>query len=87
MLQIIGATAEVERTLIQEQAKAGLRNGRAKRKRPGTLRKQNTTKIVTVCNGGAPSKAFANELGLSVSMLYAAYSENPAQTVGVSLWS
>ena len=35
MFQIIGATAEFERSLIQERVRAGLRNARAKGKRLG----------------------------------------------------
>jgi DNA invertase Pin-like site-specific DNA recombinase len=38
MLQIIGAMAEFERSLIQERVKAGLRNARAKGKKFGRPR-------------------------------------------------
>ena len=38
MVQIIGALAEFERSLIQERVKAGLRNARAKGKRLGRPR-------------------------------------------------
>ncbi len=40
MLQIIGAMAEFERSLIQERGKAALRNARAKSKKFGRPRAQ-----------------------------------------------
>lgn len=68
---VLGAVAELERSLIVERVKAGLRNARAKGKRLGRPRKvMDTRKIKAMRAQGLSWRAIATELGLGVGTLY-----------------
>ncbi|MGH9685538.1 MAG: recombinase family protein [Candidatus Acidiferrales bacterium] len=63
---VLGAVAELERSLIAERVKAGLRNARAKGKRLGRPRKlADTTKIVALRAQGRSWREICAETGLS----------------------
>ena len=71
MFQIIGATAEFERTLIQERVKAGLRNARAKGKRLGRPRRVvESSRVADLSAAGASWRAIADEMGVGLATLY-----------------
>jgi DNA invertase Pin-like site-specific DNA recombinase len=64
---VLGAVAELERSLIVERVKAGLRNARAKGKRLGRPRifvSQN--RLDALRDSGASWRAISKELGVGV---------------------
>lgn len=64
---VLGAVAELERSLIAERVRAGLRNARAKGRklgRPSKVR-PNVAHIARLRDGGASWKAIERELGVS----------------------
>jgi Resolvase, N terminal domain len=62
---VLGAVAELERSLIAERVKPGLRNARAKGKRLGRPRVVvDTTRIAALRASGASWPAIAQELGI-----------------------
>jgi DNA invertase Pin-like site-specific DNA recombinase len=62
---VLGAVAELERSLIVERAKAGLRNARAKGKRLGRPTKSvDPTTVTRLRSQGASWRAIANQLGV-----------------------
>lgn len=64
---VLGAVAELERSLIVERVKAGLRNARAKGKRLGRPRKNvDTARISILRSQGIGWKRIAAELGVGV---------------------
>ena len=64
---VLGAVAELERSLIAERVRAGLRNARAKGKRLGRPRKAvDRTKIATLRSQGCGWKKIASTLGVGV---------------------
>jgi DNA invertase Pin-like site-specific DNA recombinase len=64
---VLGAVAELERSLIVERVKAGLRNARAKGKRLGRPpRAVDRTRLVELRTEGAPWRKVASILGCSV---------------------
>lgn len=64
---VLGAVAELERSLIAERVRAGLRNARAKGKRLGRPRvATNATEIATLRDQGLTFAAIAERLGISV---------------------
>jgi DNA invertase Pin-like site-specific DNA recombinase len=66
MVQIIGAMAEFERSLIQERVKAGLRNARAKGKRIGRPRiAVDGHQVAALRTAGKSWRAVCRETGLS----------------------
>jgi DNA invertase Pin-like site-specific DNA recombinase len=68
---VLGAVAELERSLIVERVKAGLRNARAKGKRLG--RPKSIVDAATVAklrSQGVPWRAIAAQLGVGVATLY-----------------
>jgi len=70
---VLGAVAELERSLIAERVRAGLRNAKAKGKRLGRPRVAvDATKIATMRASGASWPTIARELGVSVGTVYAA---------------
>ena len=70
---VLGAVAELERSLIVERVKAGLRNARAKGKRLGRPTKGvDPATVARLRSQGASWRAIANELGVGVGTLYRA---------------
>jgi DNA invertase Pin-like site-specific DNA recombinase len=80
---VLGAVAELERSLIVERVRAGLRNARAKGKTLGRPRRiVDHAKIVALRASGASWPTIAKKLGIGVGTAYAAYSnlsKNPAR--------
>lgn len=70
---VLGAVAELERSLIAERVRAGLRNARAKGKRLGRPRVAvDVARIARLRASGASWPAIAREMGLSVGTVYQA---------------
>jgi DNA invertase Pin-like site-specific DNA recombinase len=68
---VLGAVAELERSLTAERVKAGLRNARAKGKRLGRPRAVvDASRIATLRARGLGWKAIAKELKVGVGTLY-----------------
>jgi DNA invertase Pin-like site-specific DNA recombinase len=68
---VLGAVAELERSLIVERVKAGLRNARARGKRLGRPRRLLDTKtIAALRTQGVGWKAIARDMGIGVGTLY-----------------
>jgi DNA invertase Pin-like site-specific DNA recombinase len=86
---VLGSVAELERSLIAERVKAGLRNARAKGKRRGRPRKVlDASRIAALCAGGAGWKEISRELGVGVGTVLrvaqegsAGGSKNPCTTI------
>jgi DNA invertase Pin-like site-specific DNA recombinase len=70
---VLGAVAELERSLIAERVRAGLRNARAKGKRLGRPSKQvSTAQIAALRAQGVPWRRIGAQLGVSPATAYAA---------------
>jgi DNA invertase Pin-like site-specific DNA recombinase len=86
---VLGAVAELERSLIVERVKAGLRNARAKGKRLGRPRViVDTRRIAALRAQGLGWKKIARELGVGVSTVLRAAGEGsaiPARTAPTTL--
>ena len=68
---VLGAVAELERSLIVERVKAGLRNARAKGKRLGRPRKVlDASTIAALRASGLGWRAIAKQLGVGIGTLY-----------------
>ena len=68
---VLGAVAELERSLIAERVKAGLRNARAKGKKLGRPKKVlDAARIVDLRAAGHGWRAIAKQLGVGVGTLY-----------------
>src|ERR1700739_203361 len=68
---VLGAVAELERSLIVERVKAGLRNARAKGKRLGRPRRLLDTKtIAALRTQGVGWKQIAVQMGVGVGTIY-----------------
>jgi DNA invertase Pin-like site-specific DNA recombinase len=68
---VLGAVAELERSLIAERVKAGLRNARANGKRLGRPPKDlDSTRITALRSQGLTWRAVAKQLGVGVGTLY-----------------
>jgi DNA invertase Pin-like site-specific DNA recombinase len=75
---VLGAVAELERSLIVERVKAGLRNARSKGKRLGRPKKiVDARRIATLRKGGASWTAVCNETRLSKGTAQRAYYSLP----------
>ena len=85
---VLGAVAELERSLIAERVRAGLRNARAKGKRLGRPRVVvDAVQIAGLRASGLSWPKIARELGVSVGTVYQAagkLSKNPAETAAAS---
>ena len=69
---VLGAVAELERTLIAERVRAGLRNARAKGKRLGRPRVAvDAAQVARLRASGLSWPKIASELGVSVGTVYA----------------
>jgi DNA invertase Pin-like site-specific DNA recombinase len=70
---VLGAVAELERSLIAERVRAGLRNAKAKGKRLGRPRRTiSRSEIEALRETGASWKAIADHLQVGVGTVYAA---------------
>jgi DNA invertase Pin-like site-specific DNA recombinase len=70
---VLGAVAELERSLIAERVRAGLRNARAKGKRLGRPRVSvDVARIATLRASGLSWPKIAAEVGVSVGTVYEA---------------
>jgi putative DNA-invertase from lambdoid prophage Rac len=70
---VLGAVAELERSLIAERVRAGLRNARAKGKRLGRPTKHvNAAQIAALRAQGVPWRRIGAQLGVSAATAYAA---------------
>jgi DNA invertase Pin-like site-specific DNA recombinase len=70
---VLGAVAELERSLIAERVRAGLRNARAKGKRLGRPTKSvDVDRINSLRASGHSWRSIAGMMGLSVGTVYAA---------------
>lgn len=70
---VLGAVAELERSLIAERVRAGLRNARAKGRRLGRPRSRlDATKIASLRSQGASWRAVGAELGVSAATAHTA---------------
>src|SRR6476646_6585685 len=70
---VLGAVAELERSLIVERVRAGLRNARAKGKRLGRPRvRVDMARIAALRSQGRSWPQIARELGISVGTAYGA---------------
>jgi DNA invertase Pin-like site-specific DNA recombinase len=68
---VLGAVAELERSLIAERVKAGLRNARAKGKTLGRPKRVLDAKQITALRAqGLGWRAIAKQLGVGVGTLY-----------------
>lgn len=85
---VLGAVAELERSLIAERVKAGLQNARRKGKRLGRPRAVvDAHRIAHLRAQGRSWAAIAEELGVGVGTVYQAFqkpSENPSSATPVS---
>jgi DNA invertase Pin-like site-specific DNA recombinase len=85
---VLGAVAELERSLIAERVRAGLRNARAKGKTLGRPRVVvDAAQIVRLRASGASWPSIARELGVSVGTVYQAarsLSKIPSKTPAAS---
>jgi len=70
---VLGAVAELERSLIAERVRAGLRNARAKGKRLGRpVKHVNAAQIAALRAQGVPWRRIGAQLGVSAATAYAA---------------
>jgi DNA invertase Pin-like site-specific DNA recombinase len=68
---VLGAVAELERSLITERVRAGIRNARAKGKRLGRPRARvSDLEIRPLLQGGASMSAVAEKLGVSTATVW-----------------
>lgn len=80
---VLGAVAELERSLIAERVRAGLRNARAKGKRLGRPRVTvDAVQIARLRASGQSWRAIAKSLGVSVGRVHAAV---PSRSKNLSL--
>jgi DNA invertase Pin-like site-specific DNA recombinase len=86
---VLGAVAELERSLIVERVRAGLRNAKAKGKRLGRPRVTvDAAKIASLRASGASWQTITGQLGISAGTAKRAFyslSKNPTDPASVSL--
>ena len=71
MFQIIGTMAEFERALIEERVKAGLRNARAKGKKPGRPRADvDLSQVEALRASGVSWREIAEKLGVGLGTVH-----------------
>ena len=74
---VLGAVAELERNLIVERVRAGLRHARAKGKRLGRPKKSvDTAQIRSLRSSGASWRTISRQMGVSVGTVFAASHEH-----------
>ncbi len=73
MFNIIGAMAELERALIQERVKAGIRNARAKGTRIGRPSKHvDVATVARLRDQGLSLRVISAQLGVGIATLHRA---------------
>jgi len=78
---VLGAVAELERSLIVERVKAGLRHARAKGRRLGRPRSAvDLNRLKTLRAAGCSWRTIADELEVAVSVAFKAYKASVAAT-------
>jgi DNA invertase Pin-like site-specific DNA recombinase len=83
---VLGAVAELERSLIVERVKAGVRNARSKGKRLGRPTVSvDRARIAAMRSGGASWRNISAELGIKLGTLHRACSKIPVESASVSL--
>src|SRR6266478_8671998 len=83
---VLGAVAELERSLIIERVRAGVRNARAKGKRLGRPTVNvDRPRIASMRSGGASWRVISTELGISLGTLHRLCSKIPSELPSVSL--
>jgi len=83
---VLGAVAELERSLIIERVRAGVRNARAKGKRLGRPTVSvDRARIASMRSGGASWRVISTELGISLGTLHRVCSKIPSELPSVSL--
>ena len=85
---VLGAVAELERSLIAERVRAGLRNARSKGKKPGRPRVAvDAARIASLRASGASWQTITRQLGISAGTAKRAFynlSKNPTRPASVS---
>ena len=82
---VLGAVAELERSLIVERVKAGMRNARAKGRKIGRPPVEvDHALIASLRTQGRSIRAIATETGYSIGTVHAACSKTPAAISPVS---
>jgi DNA invertase Pin-like site-specific DNA recombinase len=72
---VLGAVAELERSLIVERVKAGLRNAKAKGEKLGRPRKSlDAARVADLRGRGLGWRAIAKQLGVGVGTLHRMFS-------------
>jgi len=83
---VLGAVAELERSLIVERVRAGVRNARAKGKRLGRPKVAvDRARIASLRSTGASWRAISTELGVSLGTLHRLCSKIPSELPAASL--
>ena len=83
---VLGAVAELERSLIIERVRAGVRNARSKGKRLGRPTVNvDRARIAAMRSGGASWRVISTELGISLGTLHRLCSKIPSELPSVSL--
>jgi DNA invertase Pin-like site-specific DNA recombinase len=85
---VLGAVAELERSLIVERVRAGLRNAKAKGKRLGRPRVTvDAARIASLRASGASWQTITSQLGISAGSAKRAFyslSKNPSRSPSVT---
>ena len=82
---VLGSVAELERSLIVERVRAGLRNARGKGVRLGRPTVSvDTAEVARLRHSGTTEREIARTLGLSPSTVHRACSKIPSQTASIS---
>jgi DNA invertase Pin-like site-specific DNA recombinase len=82
---VLGAVAELERSLIVECVRAGLRNARAKRKRLGRPRTVvDASRIARLHSQGRSIREIAEELGYSSSLVHKTLANGESRSVAIT---
>src|SRR6266478_597604 len=83
---VLPAVGELERSLIIERVRAGVRNAKAKGKRLGRPTVSvDRARIASMRSGGASWRVISTELGISLGTLHRLCSKIPAELPSVSL--
>jgi DNA invertase Pin-like site-specific DNA recombinase len=78
---VLGAVAELERNLIVERVRAGLRHARAKGKRLGRPKKSvDAAQIISMRARGESWRKISRKMGVSVGTVFAAARNNRSST-------